>query len=655
MVPLGQNLPAISGKAFKKLQRIGVPETFSLAFMQQHGLAQITIETDRGTLTIIALAEEHQITTIYHEGQLYKTSIYPDGKEPLPPPPVVPPPQVQPREEVLAEHQRFLDLLEQCPPAIRDRYRSEADEALRNPHEAPRITQLRGVIFRLIRTLDVARQGLETTDYSRAQTDLVKHLGYARRETDFSHPPTEDCESEIKIDIPLVREGGIYAYLVKVSPRTPFGRDAGARNQMLRLQAAISQKIITGATVEIKGRIDHSFLAWAAGTSPIDPGAVPDVEIIYTFELPSGAEYRFPLKRSRGNHSVKFQSAETWYTPEDREIIQGLHLALQDINKPIIDIITGATVADPSEPLREILETKGPTGILTLELFHEYETKRLQTIWQMLLAQSPAVNTENERNVRHIFETCQNPAEVRRYVEAGVKEFMQFLQNEAIARKKGLRPIEEPTKLTALIDEICDRIDFIQQRQQAQPVSPTEDGFVGRPEGIALPFNFIVIDAMRYLQAMERGSQKVVYSYRHPERFKELPAALAAVAREDRYYREVTVSEPYGLVETRDFAHFDKPKAKLDILRRSGFIDKEGVIQPSFPSDFETFFATVMATARGEVKTEERNVWVEAFQILQRGCARKTYVLANPAAEVVERVRGEMVHETIRRADVIVQ
>ena len=62
------------------------------------------------------------------------------------------------------------------------------------------------------------------------------------------------------------------------------------RNQALKYQTAIERGVVSGATIEVRGRIDIDFLAWAMGTAIDDPGAVPDVEIVYTVDLPSGKE-----------------------------------------------------------------------------------------------------------------------------------------------------------------------------------------------------------------------------------------------------------------------------------------------------------------------------------------------------------------------------
>lgn len=79
----------------------------------------------------------------------------------------------------------------------------------------------------------------------------------------------------------------------------------------------------------MRGRIDPEFLNWAMGTAIDDRGIVPDVEIVYTVELPGSKEYRFVLKRSERGKGLHFKNEEK-YSPEELILIRGIQHSLID-------------------------------------------------------------------------------------------------------------------------------------------------------------------------------------------------------------------------------------------------------------------------------------------------------------------------------------
>lgn len=200
------------------------------------------------------------------------------------------------------------------------------------PTETVRITSFRAINFEMSRLTRVMQQGLEQVDVSAAMDSVeVDYSGYDKDATTFDAATKHSVKrgSRIDFDVPISRDGVPYAYEAKSFSRKRYGFDASARNQLLKYQTAVEQGKISGATVEVRGRIDPEFINWLMGTAIDDRGFVPDVEVVYTIELPSGKEYRFILKRAERGHGLRFQNEEK-YADEELLLIRGLQHSLID-------------------------------------------------------------------------------------------------------------------------------------------------------------------------------------------------------------------------------------------------------------------------------------------------------------------------------------
>lgn len=244
--------------------------------------------------------------------------------------------------------------------------------------EATCVTRILGVIYELgrIRYYQGAGAQLENICFDIAPV-TVSFTGYAR---DNLEQCAKKCSAKIDFDVPIVRDCSDgrqrpYAYEVKSYPRLPYGTSAAARNQLLKYQAAIDEGLICGATLEIKGKIYPEFLEWM-----MKSGFVPDIEIVYCLELPSGAEYRFVLKKSADDCSgLRFDNGE--FDPSDMGIVQAIQGAIED--GKIIDILTKSEINEFPSEMAEYVEK--PESISFSRVLRKYERLWRSAIYKKLM------------------------------------------------------------------------------------------------------------------------------------------------------------------------------------------------------------------------------------------------------------------------------
>ncbi len=140
---------------------------------------------------------------------------------------------------------------------------------------------------------------------------------------------------------------------------------------------------MSGASVEIQGRLDYQFMVWAIGEDISTEGAVPDVEIIYNIPLPSGHEYRFVLKRGKGE-GLKFENDDFYYTEEDVLVIRGLAQSVRD--KSITSLIQDVNIKPEDDPqgLLEQEHIDNPENITDPDVFVALDATRHAHIWGQL-------------------------------------------------------------------------------------------------------------------------------------------------------------------------------------------------------------------------------------------------------------------------------
>ena len=400
------------------------------------------------------------------------------------------------------ERESFLAALDLLPDEYKESFIARVSSPLGNKEPARRITGLRGMVFEMSRISTIVQQGLEQLDFTQrtAEPVSVNYLGYPKQQTKFREgdeaiTPTHPFKaSPIESDIPIVRDGKQFIYEAKSYSRLAYGFDVNARNQLLKYQAAVEQGLVSGASVEVRGRMDYEFLGWAIGEKLGDKGHAPDVEIIYTFPLPSGKEYRFPLKRVKKGGLQFFNS--DGYTEEDLEIIRGLQKSLAD--KRITRIITAVNInpEEASDQLRPLLNDPGQ--IERLEDFEEYDRLRNASIYKLLREKNILINKENKASAVSELATPE-------FVERLVVEYQDYLRkNPEIAKAKGAYMLTDE-QIPSAIQKTLVAVSRVRVAEIARQGSDEEKqrqrrrtamGWNGKPEGVALDIEHIMIDTI---------------------------------------------------------------------------------------------------------------------------------------------------------------
>ncbi len=323
----------------------------------------------------------------------------------------------------------------------------------KNADPASIISALRGAEFELSRMVSVLKQRLEDIDFDQENQELrISYYGYPSDGIKLSSEPKMLKQErggkgiQIKSDVPLVRNGKPYVYEAKSYVRTKYGDHAQSVNQALKYQAAIDEGIISGATVEVRGRMNTEFLGWAMGVGINDVGHVPGVEIVYTVPLPSGKEYRFPLKRAlhtdgqtglrtKAVEGLHFHNEER-YDDEDMEVVHGVQASLVD--KSILTVL-GETQIDQTSIDAESSHFL-PDHVGSEQEFHV----ALEKLFGYDLSDQKALR----RKLRRIFK------ESRRQKDRKKKDTAETYTHESIAQKfsdwLGYDVMQDPHK--ALLD-----------------------------------------------------------------------------------------------------------------------------------------------------------------------------------------------------------
>ncbi len=280
--------------------------------------------------------------------------------------------------------------------------------------------------------------------------------------------------------------------------RMAYGSDNVSRNQLLKYQAAIEQGKIAGATVEVSGRVDRDFLQWAMGEGIGDFGAVPRVEMIYTYQLPSGKEYRFVLKRGQGKEGLKFTNEER-YDETDIKIVRAIQQSVAD--KRIVGLICDVNIdpAEASDELKPFLNNL--KGITDLAVFDEYDELRRVVTHRKLneLYDNSLVNKDNRKGALN--PEFANPTFVRELID----ELQDFLtQNPVIAATKSAYVLK-PEYIGLAVERTMAALEKVATFEGARLTSDGEVkkkeerarmGYIGRVEGVTLDVDHVMMDAI---------------------------------------------------------------------------------------------------------------------------------------------------------------
>lgn len=453
------------------------------------------------------------------------------------------------------------------------------------------ITLSRGVLFELDRINKVITQGQETLDFDTVEgSELEVTFKRFVKDTVYSSTmlPMEEVNSKIELDVPLVRDGKQFVYEVKNYPRKQFGESPAELNQLLKYQAAIEQNIIDGATIELRGRLSKNFLFWALGGSVIDDGGIPDVEIIYNLLLPSGAEYRFVLKKGKAGKGLKFANEDRTFSEQDTRVINGLFKSI--IDRDIIQYISDVNVDNPSEELAPFTSTEnGPFEIERPDLFVEYENKRRDTILARLEAKKHKSLINNE-NLRSSTNELATPENIYKWVSNIFEAFQNELEhgdpnNRRIATLKKKYLVRDVERRQRIVDKVVEIVGKVREFELARLGDPAEHeqqiirqkmGFYGLSEGVALDVEHIIMDAIQ----MVDEKKKIKRSYEGAETFRFLNAGELQeylTAELDRSYRELKIYDPLAAMDEDRLvvAEFSSSNESERLLSEKGVLEKK--------------------------------------------------------------------------------
>ena len=362
-------------------------------------------------------------------------------------------------------------------------------------------------------------------------------------------------KSPISLDVPIQRDKP-YIYETKSFPRKIYGQFPSQINQLLKYQKAIDSELVTGATVEIDGRVDPAFLNWASGNYVNGFGEIPDVEILYSLPLPSGKEHRFILKSAR-KEGLRFQN-ENHLSDEDKKIIKGIQKSINDGS--ILNIISDLDAQDFEGIEPE--HVKNPSLISDVNEFEKYENFRLESLWNKLRQKynDSLINDNNNLNAYSLSANEEN-------IEKMIRNYQAYLrQNPEIAKVKKSYLVEEE-QIPSLVEKTMSLVECIREYETKRQISEikhdirerrTEKGYNGLPEGVALDVDHIIIDA---IQEINKKDGKVKRSYNDISRFK--------TADELENYLETAKSKRY--IEAKVY---DPKTEKISTIKSSRGGDK---------------------------------------------------------------------------------
>ncbi|MBI2337168.1 MAG: hypothetical protein HYU97_10470 [Deltaproteobacteria bacterium] len=181
-----------------------------------------------------------------------------------------------------------------------------------------------------------------------------------------------ELSSPIDNDLALIPD---HIWEHKRYSRYGVGETRQVRNQILKYQAAIEQGLYQGASVELTGRFDPTFLAFAEKYAP-------NIEILYSLELSEHHRVVFPIKEARNSTrslrriQPKVTDAKRDLTEDERLILKGLQRAIEQGRITAIFVDTVLDVADvQNSPYRDVINKAkfDPKKIHDLNAYREYE------------------------------------------------------------------------------------------------------------------------------------------------------------------------------------------------------------------------------------------------------------------------------------------
>ncbi len=436
-----------------------------------------------------------------------------------------------------------------------------------------------GVWFTMSRVNALLKSGDETINVERGKVLVDNPHNYEFEAYMGTDGPPMPVHRRISIEdiFTIFRDGKPFIYKAKYHPARQFGavekftvgekeseRNAyHDHNQLLKYQAAIDHGLISGAAMEIRGRIDLDFLEWACGTNVFNPGAVPDVQIIYNMMLPSGAEYRFTLKKaSDPSKELNVENDRSSYTADDEAVIKGLDIALENPSQwEVYKLVSGHDVVK-STPLSKKfndVSVNTPDSIRDPALFAEYNRVLREGLWDRARAIKPENYNLNDNTI-FVTKNLGIENDTARLGQI-VEDYQEYLRKDPELSKTKANyilghpgsPAYEKNK-ARVVHVFAKNLSLIRASELARRAAPEYQelaaqrvamGWKGPEEGIGLSLDHIMFDSIAETMA-EGMLDKKGRSYENPqERFMNIDAVMAHLEKEqDRVVVQITYYDP---------------------------------------------------------------------------------------------------------------
>jgi hypothetical protein len=389
-----------------------------------------------------------------------------------------------------------------------------------------------------------------------------------------------------------------FIYKAKYSPVRQFGAvDEGAKdpyydyNLLLKYNEAIEQGYIGGAAIEIRGLIDPDFLAWACGTSVLERSDIPHVQLIYNMQLPSGAEFRFTIKKAQSHASEMFiENDVSGYSSADLAVVEGIQNALKSKDDvQLIEILSGQTVFAHKGHLKEMFkQCAAPINEAELknpEYYENYISCMRKGIWRRALRIKPTTYNHDKDNVLspENIGLEDDINELTKRIEI-VQEALRDGEAKGIPRGISLGDDPESPEYRELLQEVVfefanniamirARLLQIQNEEQKDPSivgQRLKNGYDGLEQGYSLDIYHIMLDSISIVKSRHftGNSQK---SLANPQRFMDIDHVLQMLdERAESEYKIIRIFDPQAT---------DKKKRR---------IIKENVDEDSIRGDYIT-------------------------------------------------------------------
>lgn len=321
--------------------------------------------------------------------------------------------------------------------------------------------------------------------------------------------------SEIDLDIP---EASGRIYEVKWSPRINYGENIdgslneGALNQVIKMNAAVEQRLFDGATIEVTGNVSPEFFAllgqWA-----------PKVEVLYTLRLSGGQEVAFRMKRGPdGMPTLRRMPDIRALGERDQTILDGLRRVLQSgrIFRDGIfqnDFLTLADVPEMVPSYQEFRKVAGEDGridprrITDLRLYQEWE-RRIQAKRLRVLEEKPT-STPLRRRTEHLTRPMTEEA-----IDEHMEEVERWLASAPVHTVKQYSLRRGTPTWDAVRAEFGKRLRAVAAYERERLVSAEEAGrqarrvamgYHGPREGYPLDPLHIYMDVVKGAREAARG------------------------------------------------------------------------------------------------------------------------------------------------------